>query len=76
MLKTGLANGNPAPVNVNGNFELRYQKAKSPFSLYVQGLNVLKNNSYRTAVLTEYISSEKVIYTMPRIFLMGLSYSL
>jgi hypothetical protein len=76
MLKTGLANDNSAPVNVNGNFELRYQKVKSPFSFYVQGLNVLKNNSYRTAILTEYISSEKVIYTMSRIFLMGLSYSL
>jgi hypothetical protein len=76
LLKTGLGDSSADPTTINGNFEVRYQKVKSPFSFYIQGLNVLKNTSYRTAVLTEYISSEKIIYTMPRIFLLGLSYSL
>ncbi|MFU1856526.1 carboxypeptidase-like regulatory domain-containing protein [Sphingobacterium sp. NGMCC 1.201703] len=76
LLKTGLGDNGSDPTTINGNFELRYQKGKSPISFYIQGLNVLKNTSYRAAVLTEYISSEKIIYTMPRIFLIGLAYSL
>lgn len=76
LVKTGIVADSPAPVNVTANLELRYQRPKFPFSFYVQGLNILKNDSYRTALLTEYISTEKIIYTMPRVFLIGLSYSL
>jgi len=76
LLKTGIVADSPSPVNVTANFELRYKKNKFPFSFYIQGLNILQNESYRTALLTEYISSEKIIYTMPRILLVGLSYSL
>lgn len=76
LLKTGIVDGSPNSLNVNGNFEFRYQKAKSPFSYYIQGMNILKNDSYRTAILTEYISTERIVYTMPRIILVGLSYSL